>query len=453
MDDPTAPSPSVPATEPRSPRRRPAGAGLLLLVALVFASGVVAGRLTAPGPEAPGAASPAASAGTAAGRSPGPGASSTSSPAPHLGLPASGTRLGSPDARLVIDYWADYQCPFCARFAEQVIPALVSRIEEGSLALVHRDDAFLGPESIDAAVAVRCAGRQDAYWPMHDAVYAAQDGENRGAFRPERLARIAASVGLEPTAFAGCMEDRSVLVEVLDDTSAAVRAGVVSTPTLDVNGRRFEGLPDIDRLLATIDDALAGASPVPLPTREPPFDPWAAVPTGDRSAGPPDAPLTVELWTDYQAPGMSAVAAELEPELLKRAEAGELRVELRDLAALGAESVAAAAAVRCTAGQDGQALLVHDILASVGRGEGRGIFVPRNLLRLAANLGLDVRAFDACLEDPRVAAAIEAETAEGRRLGLPGGPAVVLRSRGAEVDRFTGELEVAGVLAAVDRMR
>lgn len=37
--------------------------------------------------------------------------------------------------------WADYQCPFCPKFADEVIPALESRIADGTVLLVREDRA------------------------------------------------------------------------------------------------------------------------------------------------------------------------------------------------------------------------------------------------------------------------------------------------------------------------
>ena len=120
---------------------------------------------------------------------------------------------------------------------------------------------------------------------MHDAVYAAQQGENQGAFARARLEQIAAGVGLDGAPFTACLDDPAPLVDVLDDTAAAVRAGVESTPTIDVNGRRFVGVPDLPTLTAAIEAAAAGASPAPLPSARPLGGDWADTPTDGRAAG------------------------------------------------------------------------------------------------------------------------------------------------------------------------
>jgi protein-disulfide isomerase len=432
-------------------QNRVAALGLIVLVvALAFGGGFAIGRASAPhgssalAPTAtPAPASPSTS-----------GAPGSTAPAgsgdPIASLPSDGPRLGSPDAPVTIEYWADYQCPFCARFALDVIPQLVSRIADGSVALVHRDFAFLGQESIDAAVAVRCAGQQGLYWPMHDAVYAAQNGENQGTFSRAKLQELGTSVGVDPATFTSCLDERGPLVEVLDDTAAGVRAGVTSTPTVDVNGTRFPGVSDVNQLYDTIDAALAGATPGVLPTQAPINDPWASIRTSGLEAGDPAAQVTVELWMDYQAPASAALVSDLEPELQARLESGAARAVLRDLALLGDESVVASSTVRCIADQGGPAWLTHDVLAGAAQGANSGVFTTLSVLRFASRLGLDVAALSDCLDDPTTAAAVRSDTATGTALGLTTGPAVVVKVGDREVARFEGEIDAAKVLKAID---
>ena len=318
--------PGVNPDRPASRRRQNRAAlfgTVAMLVVLAFGGGLAVGRATAPA--AGGASAVVGVAGATA--SPGSAASPVASPGPDAtpdptavasagaAVPSDGPRLGRADAKVTVEYWADYQCPYCAKFAREIIPQLKSRIEDGTVALVHRDYAFIGEESVGAAVAVRCAGSQGKFWEMHDAVYAAQAGENQGGFAPAKLAQVATSVGLDPTAFAACVAEKAPLVAVLDDTAAGVRTGIASTPTVDVNGNRFLGVTDVAKILAAIDAAAAGASPAPLPTAAPVSDSWEGTVTDGREAGGATAPVTVELWMDYQSPDSAVLAKTLEPEL------------------------------------------------------------------------------------------------------------------------------------------
>ena len=451
---------------PRQPRRDPQGspgrrrrrvaqyAAAALVVVLAFGSGILVGRVTAPALDVAATPASTAGAGVAAAGSGSPSASAAPAATSSTeGLPSDGPLLGSATAKVRLSYWADYQCPFCARFAETVLPQLASRIADGTVSVLHRDFVFLGPESLDAAVAVRCAGEQGKYWPMHDAVYAAQNGENQGTFSTAKLAELATGVGADTTMFTACTQRSDVLVSVLSDTAAGVRAGVTSTPSIDIPGRTFLGVPDVTALLAAIDAAAAaGTTPTPAPSVQPSGDPWAATPTDGRSAGASSARATVELWVDYQATGMPAVVQNLEPDLRTRIAAGKVQVVLRDLATLGEESVTAASFVRCAArDHESTVWFAHDILAVSAQGAGAGVFTTRSLLWLAAKLGWDVTALDACMRDPSIASAVQAETAAGTASGLAVAPAVVVKAGGREVARFSGSsLNTAKVLAAVD---
>ncbi len=458
LDPWAAPSASAAgrAPDPVRTQNRVALIGTIaLVVALAFGAGFALGRGSAPGgvaTESPGTVLVPAT--PTPGGSAEPGASAavvpSSPPSAGTGLPSDGNRLGSADAKVIVEYWADYQCPFCSKFAQETIPQLVSRIEDGTIALVHRDYAFIGPESIDASLAVRCAARDGKYWAMHDAVYAAQDGENEGAFARPKLAAIATSIGLDGAALETCLDDHEVLVEVLADTAEAVRIGIESTPTIIVNGKRFLGVPGIAELTAAVDAEVAGATPEPQPSPRVSANPWSDTPTDGLAAGDPAAPVTVDLWMDYQATDSAAVAKELGPELRTRIAAGTIGAKLHDLALLGDESVAAATALRCIAAQDGPVWFVSDVLSVSAQGAGAGIYTPDNLLRFVAQLGLDVRAFDRCLSDASVAQAVKDDTAAGKAAGMTAGPVVVVSSGGTETDRFTGPLDTAKVLAAID---
>jgi protein-disulfide isomerase len=426
-------------------------ATVAVVVALVAGGAFLLGRGTGedPGPVG-GLTSPSATPGATVDPSaplPTPGVSGD----PYAGIPTDGNRLGSADAKVVVEYWADYQCPFCGTFALERLPDLVPLIKDGTVAVVHRDFAFLGPESFDAAVAVRCADTEGKYWAMHDAVYAAQDGENQGAFARDRLIAIGESIGLDGGALETCLDDRSLLVAVLDETSAGGRIAIQSTPTVDINGTRFLGVPAFAELEAAIGAAVAGASPAPLPTKAPIGDPWAAIAPTGREAGEASAPVTVDLWLDYQAPGGGVLPRDLGEDLRARVADGRARVVLHDLATLGDESLLAATALRCIDAQGGPAMLVSEVFSASAQGEGAGIYTLDNLLRLGVQLGLDIVALDACLVDETVTAAVRDETAAGQALGLDAAPVVIISRDGTEVGRFSGTIDVAEIVAALDK--
>jgi protein-disulfide isomerase len=195
-----------------------------------------------------------------------PSPSPTPTPAPNE---ANGPSLGSAAAPVTVEIWADYQCPYC-RLETMVFGGSLERafVLPGTVRVVFRDFAFLGQESTDAAVAARCAGRQDpgAYWRYHDLLFAAQQGENQGTFSRANLVTIAGIAALDATSFTACLDDPSVAKAVAAETAAGKALGVESTPTMRVTGPGgTKTLAGFSSGWSTIRDAIAAVA-VPAPS-------------------------------------------------------------------------------------------------------------------------------------------------------------------------------------------
>jgi protein-disulfide isomerase len=181
---------------------------------------------------------------------------------------ADGKALGSPGAPVTVEIWADFQCPFCGRLAREVEPRLVTDfVEKGIVRLVAHDFAFLGSshtpdESLAAATAARCAALQGHYWEYANFLFWNQDGENKGAFREERLLAMADAVGLDRASFESCLKDASVRRGVQQETVDGAAQGITSTPTVFVNGQVIR--PTYDQLAAAIAQAAGSATPGPI---------------------------------------------------------------------------------------------------------------------------------------------------------------------------------------------
>ena len=193
---------------------------------------------------------------------------------------ADGKTLGASGAPVTIDLWADFQCPFCGTFSQQTEPQLVSTyVATGKAKLVFHDFAFIGQESIDAAVAATCAEQQGKFWPYHDYLYANQGAvENQGAFAPARLLQIAAAVGLDQAAFSACTANSATVQLVNQEHQQGIGAGVTGTPTIFINSKQQTAY-DLASLSASIDTAYGNSTPAPLPS-------GAATPSSSPAASP-----------------------------------------------------------------------------------------------------------------------------------------------------------------------
>jgi protein-disulfide isomerase len=186
-------------------------------------------------------------------------------------LPATAPEsLGRADAPVVVEVWADFQCPFCALFTHGLEPTVVREfVLPGTARLVFRDFAFLGPESTTAAVAARCAGEQGAFWRFHDLLFASQNGENQGTFSDSFMAQLAGYLQLDATRFAACVKDPTIAQAVTQSRTEGERLGIVGTPSLRLVGPRqtllVGSLPTLPTLATDI-ERLAHGLPVATPT-------------------------------------------------------------------------------------------------------------------------------------------------------------------------------------------
>lgn len=167
--------------------------------------------------------------------------------------------LGNKDAKVLVVEWADFQCPFCRRFFDEVEPQIKKNyIDTGKIRFAFRDFAFLGTESNDAANAARCAADQNKFWEFHDYLYSHQGQENSGTFSKDNLKQFGAALGLNTGKFNSCIDNDTHAKEVSDDVAAGRSAGVSGTPTSFVNGTQLVGAQPYSAFKAAIDSVLAG---------------------------------------------------------------------------------------------------------------------------------------------------------------------------------------------------
>jgi len=173
-----------------------------------------------------------------------------------------GRAIGPTTAPVTIEVWSDYQCPFCQRFATTWESALSDKYAAaGKLRIVYRDYAFIGDESVKAAIAARAAEQQGQYWQFHDYLFANQNGENKGWFSESRLQGIAQAIGLDVAAFNSARGDVDLKQAVLDETAQGHRLGITGTPTIAIGGQLRTDLTTYDKLEAAVEEALAQATP------------------------------------------------------------------------------------------------------------------------------------------------------------------------------------------------
>jgi protein-disulfide isomerase len=155
---------------------------------------------------------------------------------------------GDPNGAVTLVEYADFECPYCGR-AEPTIRELLGMEHKGGLRYVFRHLPLqdVHPHAQLAAEASEAAAAQGAFWPMHDTLMAHQ-----GELDLDDLHRYAEELELDADRLEEEVRTRAYLERVSEDVASADSSGVSGTPTFFINGRRHQGVYDIEALTKAI---------------------------------------------------------------------------------------------------------------------------------------------------------------------------------------------------------
>jgi protein-disulfide isomerase len=153
--------------------------------------------------------------------------------------------LGDPDAPVTIVEFSDYECPFCKRNFQQVLPKIKEKyIDTGKVKYVFRDLPlpFHEPIATQEALAAECAGDMGGdskYYEFHDELYRTTKS-NKG-LEQSQLYEIAEKVGLNAAEFKECLDTEKFKEEIEKDMADGASYGVTGTPGFFINGWFIKG--------------------------------------------------------------------------------------------------------------------------------------------------------------------------------------------------------------------
>jgi protein-disulfide isomerase len=151
---------------------------------------------------------------------------------------------GPLESPLVIEY-ADFECPYCAALHHRLAGRPLRRVFR------HFPVRSSHPRAWAAACAAEAAAIQGKFWEMHDSLF-----EDQARLEDPHLWERAQALGLDLERFDAERRSDAVALRVKRDFESGVRAGVVTTPTLFLDGRMWSGQPDaalLDQLAPRID--------------------------------------------------------------------------------------------------------------------------------------------------------------------------------------------------------
>lgn len=147
---------------------------------------------------------------------------------------------GNPEAKVTLVEYSDLQCPAC----KARLPLIKSIVDEfgNHIRFVYRHfPLYIHDNSQIAAQAAEAAGLQGKFWEMHDILF-----ENQESWSPlekdqveTAFAIYAAKIQLDIAKFKLDIDSGAVRDAVKSDADSGESAGVNSTPTFFLNGKKI----------------------------------------------------------------------------------------------------------------------------------------------------------------------------------------------------------------------
>ena len=193
--------------------------------------------------------------------------STTTSPVEDVGeftIGASAISNVMGEGTVAIIEFADFQCPYCAKYAADTWPRVKRDLVESGKSryiAMHYPLERIHPMAIGASQAAECAGRQGKFWEMHERLFASK------ALSPTDLVEHAEELELNREEFEPCLHEEQTRADIVADLEEGTRLGVKGTPMFFIglvqpNGdvklsRRLRGAISFEVLRAEVESALS----------------------------------------------------------------------------------------------------------------------------------------------------------------------------------------------------
>ena len=153
---------------------------------------------------------------------------------------------GTSSPQVTVVEFGDFACPFCAQSATGA-RAIMAEYKD-RVRFIYRDYP-LHDNSIDLALAARCAGEQNKFWETYDYFFAHQTSlTDTGDALKTKLLNLASDLKLDLTQFNDCFTNKKYLDNISRDFSDGETLQIQGTPTWFVNFYPVTGYLPADKL-------------------------------------------------------------------------------------------------------------------------------------------------------------------------------------------------------------
>lgn len=141
--------------------------------------------------------------------------------------------IGSANPKVTIVEFADFSCPNCEKSFSKIRE--IGLKYKNDVKIIFRNYPMY-ENSLNLAMAGRCAGEQGLFWLMHDKLF-----QNQGVGSNEELSELAKKIGADADKFNNCLNSNKYLAQIQQDFADGEKLGISGTPTWFINGNKVEG--------------------------------------------------------------------------------------------------------------------------------------------------------------------------------------------------------------------
>ena len=162
---------------------------------------------------------------------------------------------GDKEALATLIEYSDFQCPACGSYypiVKKVTEDLGAKVRFAyrHFPLPQHKNAKL------AATVAEAAGKQDKFWEMHDLIFQNQSDWSEEKNVAVLFAKYAQDIGLDLARFQTDIASDEIKTKIENDYKSGVKAGVNSTPSFFLNGKKMDNPRNYDEFKNSIEQAL-----------------------------------------------------------------------------------------------------------------------------------------------------------------------------------------------------
>lgn len=344
---------------------------------------------------------------------------------------------GNPNALVTIVEFSDYECPFCSKVEPTVARILQEYPNDVRVIFTHNPLAMHKNAPL-AAQAAYSAGLQNKFWEMHNLLFANQRHLTR-----ENILKYAADLKLDQAKFLRDLDAPSTVAVIESNKAEAQKFGFTGTPAFLVNNQPLSGAQPYENFKKAIDEELAEAKalaqksgltgdalyqelmksykPAPKSKKRPgnakqgPEGKIFVDINGAPSLGDENAPVVLVEFTDFECPFCSRANATIK-QLLEN-NPGKVRIVFKHNPLSMHKNARLAHQAAEAAALQGKFWDYYQLLFDNQKALSR-----ENLIDYAAQLGLDVAAFEKDLDSDTVKNRVAADLSQSESVKVEGTP-------------------------------